>query len=260
MERKVRFKPQGIKKRREERLQALREQMNRSVYPSLVSDEEPPYSYYFDRFQEGKEKREAVRLDHLLLRLVVSLLVLGLVYMIFQTNTPAAVRLQGFVKEVMERDFNFAGVAAWYRATFAQMPDILPTWVTPEPSREVTGSSLTYLSPARGTVLVPFVQDGQGITVGTAKGEAVVAIAEGWVTYVGEKDHLGLTVVVRHRNGGESWYGRLAQTPLQKNDWVYPGDVIGQVSPGEEGDNGYFYFALKQKGKYVDPAGVIFFE
>ena len=86
--------------------------------------------------------------------IVLFLLLLTFTYLIFQSNTTAGRQAQDFVTQVMERDFNFAGVSQWYERQFAGSPSILPVF-KPKSEKDSRKTS-SWSVPVQGDVIVPF--------------------------------------------------------------------------------------------------------
>lgn len=82
---------------------------------------------------------------------------------------------------------------------------------------------------------------------------------EGVVLFVGNKDSLGKTVIIQHADGSESWYGKLEETRVSASDRVESKQVIGIVSPTNDGKYGSYYFAIKMGEHFIDPKKVMSF-
>jgi len=104
--------------------------------------------------------------------------------------------------------------------------------VTPAP---VAGSSVALDWPVRGDVLRRFGPTGMGsrnngINIGAAEGEPVLASASGRVAYVGENlPGQGLTVLVVHRDGWRTTYGHLGRALVREGEDVSAREQIGTV-------------------------------
>lgn len=185
-----------------------------------------------------------------LIQVFISFFLLTVTYLIFQSNVPASRQAQDFIGEVMRRDFNFATVSAWYEEMAGGK--ILPT-LSSSQSEKKTDKKEEWVTSVRGKVIRPFQEDKRGILIQAAEGTPVVAAAEGWVVFVGKKEGLGETVILRHAKGNETWYGWLKKPQVKEKDWVKPQQLIGE--PGGEG--GSVYIARKSGEGFVDPQDVI---
>jgi murein DD-endopeptidase MepM/ murein hydrolase activator NlpD len=112
----------------------------------------------------------------------------------------------------------------------------------------------------------------QGTDVFAEKHSPVVAVADGFVTAIGDSDRSGFYVRIAHRDGWESWYMHLnndtpgtddgaggpefAYAPgLEVGMYVAAGTVIGYVgdSGNAEGSSAHTHFELHHNGRAVNP-------
>ncbi|WP_164491659.1 M23 family metallopeptidase [Staphylospora marina] len=178
-----------------------------------------------------------------------------LTLMLFSSSSPALQPMEAFVREVMTRDFNFAGAGQWVKRVTGGAEGILPAF---RPSKESSGAKISWSAPAKGSVALPFDNKRKGVVIRIHSGNRVETAAEGWVVFSGVKEGLGNTVIVRHAGGTETWYGWLENTPVRENDWVKAGQSIGQAK--ETGGQTLLYFAVKKDGNFINPTSVISFE
>jgi stage IV sporulation protein FA len=179
----------------------------------------------------------------------------AITFLVFQSSSPAIQPVESFTREVMTRDFNFAGTAEWAKRVMGESPSILPAF------RPQTGSRISatgWTLPAKGRIALPFDNKRKGVVIRTKAGGPVTAAAEGWVVFSGTREGLGHTVIIRHAGGLETWYGWLKAPSVRTKDWVKPGQKLGE--PQETGGQSLLYFAVKKNGRFVDPASVISFE
>lgn len=255
---------QGISKRREERIRAIKKRKGlsnkngtRSGFTVSSSKRQPPLSSQWDELpwnqnvwrKDDPKKKES----RMLIQAFFAFLLLTVCYLIFQSEGTTARQAQSFIVEVMERDYNFEGVAKWYEQNIGGMPAILP--VFKENRENSHKESVSWVSPLKGEVVQPYQKGRKGIAIRAAKGSPVVSAAEGWVVEAGPKEGLGKTVVVRHRDGDETWYGWLGEIQVQEKDWVKPRQLLGEV--GEREGETLLFFAVKKGGDFVDPSGVV---
>lgn len=259
------FSSDGIKKRRRERLKALRQKRMEQMKTSWENEQDMMYSSFFEEAEpdewHAKDGDMHSGRGHSWLRVVLSVLLLLLVYMMFQVDTPMAREAQDYVKQALQQDFDFQRAASWYQNRFGDKPGILPALTRREASSEITPIiEQELVRPVQGEVIASFQDRHQWLTLGTGKTARVKAVAEGWVTFAGKAEQTGWTVVIRHREQMESWYGNLGRLTVEKGDWVYPGDIIGLVSSDKDHKRGTFNFTMKYENRFIDPAGVITFD
>jgi stage IV sporulation protein FA len=164
-----------------------------------------------------------------------------------------------FVTKTMESEFQFAAVTTWYEDQFGKPLSLLPSAIKDKvPTSQPT---IEYAVPASGKILENFEKNGQGVMVETGTNSAVAAINEGTIEFIGQKEEIeGITVIVQHSDGSESWYGNLEGVDVQLYDFVEQKSKIGTVTDSNNGVNGTFYFALKKGDSFIDPIQVINFE
>lgn len=258
---------QGIKKRRHERLRLLRDKKRKNATPMLSPqrywENEPPawssLSEDYSLEHSSSQNRQTLKL---IIKIICSLVLVTAVYMIMRSESPQIADQQHFIQEVMSRDFNVMGVMAWYEKNLGTEPAFLPKIIKREEEQELE-PNLDYVVPVSGGLVISsFGQDQQGIMIKTAdRSMPIEVVKEGWVVFVGEKEGLGQTIVIDHRNGEESWYGNLQDIQILLYDWVDQGEKIGYSSAiQEDSTQGIFYFALKKDSLFVDPLGVISFD
>ncbi|GGE18600.1 hypothetical protein GCM10011571_20650 [Marinithermofilum abyssi] len=253
----------GMRKRRDQLLKEWRSQ--RSSFGSKSSwqpvwkksggkekGEEAPWNRPGQWLEEEKKRKEG----RFLFQVFFAFILLSVTYLVFQSKVPASQQAQSFIREVMVRDYNFAGAARWYQEHVGGSPAILPAFLQnksqPEKGKQV------WVTPAKGKVIRPFDQEARGMVIRTNKEALVVAASEGWVVDAGKKEGLGMTVVIRHRDGKETWYGWLGNIRVKKKDWVKPRQLLGEV--GNRGGESLLYFGMKQEDRFINPAAVISFD
>ncbi|KMM37517.1 M23 family metallopeptidase [Guptibacillus hwajinpoensis] len=172
---------------------------------------------------------------------------------LFKVDSERAAPVQGYVSDLMVEDFQFATVKDWYEGKFGNPVALFPT----APELETAGEKPVYALPASGRVLENFETTGKGIMVETVLSSEVEAINTGVVTYAGNKEGTGQTVVVQHTDGSESWYGMLESIDVALYDFVQTKDKLGSVMNSEDGETGTFYFAIKKNEAFIDPLQVV---
>jgi stage IV sporulation protein FA len=259
-----RFK-EGVRKRRHERLQLLRKKQRNltttSFGSSKPSAEYPTmYSDFFTSSEPEETPDKPTGVYSLLLRVVCSLLLIAGVYMVMKSDHPQFTSTQGFISDVMQREYNVKGVMNWYEETVGDQPSFLPAIIRGNELDEPRRVEDYVVPVSGGTVVSNFGQDRQGIMVGTTTTLPIEVVKEGRVIYVGEKEGLGLTVVIDHGHGEESWYGQIQKHQVQLYEWVQQGDVIGSTSVSSVNGKGIFYFALRKNANFINPLDVIPFD
>jgi len=91
-----------------------------------------------------------------------------------------------------------------------------------------------------------------GIELAVTPGEAVRAIHEGTVTFVGSVEERGTLVRVDHGHQAVSLYGHLASLTVREGDRIDPGTELGAAGQSPSGAPSV-YFELRIDGQPVDP-------
>lgn len=252
---------EGIRKRRQERLQILRKKQKQEGISNFPSSTKNVKDWDYSSFSNSQpEERE----DHqgmlpFIVKVLCSFILVAGVYYIMNTQQSQWPEAKNFIEDVFQKDFNVTGVMAWYEEKTDQTLTFLPKLVRRDEAS--TEKKEEYVVPVSGgKVVTNFGSSHQGIMVGTASRLPIEVVKEGWVTFVGHKEGLGYTVIIDHGNGEESWYGQLQNLKVEEYDWVEQGNIIGYTSIHTNSGQGMFYFALKRDSVFIDPLDVISFD
>jgi len=192
----------------------------------------------------------ALRMRKWLLQGLFSLALVAAVWLIETSTHPQMAPVQYWVGEALSRDFDFAAVQAWYERQFGNAPAFLPAFAV---NWFGQGShDAEEWQPLVGRVVKPFSPQHQGIRLSAAGEGEIYAVGTGWVVDVGERPGLGMTVVVQHPRGNQTWYADLAAVYVTVDDWVYAGEAIGRA-----GSDGEWFLALRRQDRFVGPAAVL---
>ncbi|WP_203361606.1 M23 family metallopeptidase [Bacillus sp. REN10] len=204
--------------------------------------------------QDQQDHQLSFRLNRLLFKGLASLIFVLAVAIMFKQSSSPFVEGQAWMREVMEKEFQFSKAAEWYEKTLGEpLPFTVDGWTQQE---TVVNEQTEYAIPVSGKVVEDFQTNGKGLMVEAGVNEGVKAIKAGTVIFVGQKDEFGQTVVVQHADNSESWYGHVADPTVRPYEKVEAGNVLAQLSPSQQ----TFYLAIKKDGVFVDPGTVISFE
>ncbi|MFT8873045.1 MAG: M23 family metallopeptidase [Sporolactobacillus sp.] len=198
----------------------------------------------------------------LFIQLFFSVALVAAVYEAHVSSSPYAATVNQSVKTAMTEEFQFAAVSAWYTKYFGNPISFLPDGAGKQTaeSRSETNTATAdsqYAEPVTGEVMIPYSSKTKGVTVKTTSHEAVKAVQNGVVIFVGKKTSTGQTIVIQHADHNESWYGHLGRIAVKVYQQVNKGETIGTTEGGTKGD---FYFALKKGQKFIDPIQVMSFD
>ncbi|MDQ0232832.1 peptidoglycan DD-metalloendopeptidase family protein [Metabacillus malikii] len=252
-----------IAKRKRERGITVNEPNDSSKRTSLyMTDEERYGSYSPPSFeggpQNGKNGHPLFKAEVFIFKILFSAVIVLLVAIIFKNGSPMFDKAKSAITYSMEEEFQFAAVSSWYRDQFGEPLALF----NPKQEQENTDKEKTETAqlavPATGRVLQSFQDNGQGIMVETDLPK-VEAMDEGLIIKTGEMADTGLTMVVQHSDGSESWYGNLDKINVPLYTYVKKGEELGNIKLNEK-QKGTYYFAIKKGDDFIDPNKVIPFE
>jgi len=111
-------------------------------------------------------------------------------------------------------------------------------------------------NPRRRHPILKRIMPHNGIDYAAAPGTSVAAAADGTVSFAGQSGANGNLIALRHAGGYETFYAHL----LRINPGIRAGATVNQRQPiGAVGSTGrstgpHLHFALKRKGRFLDPA------
>lgn len=187
-----------------------------------------------------------------------------IIFAMSHSEHPVAQRGKAIVTAALTDTIDFGSAAAWYERTFAGAPSFIPIF------RDKEGGTVQYtegtiqlpiVAPVSGGMIVQsFAQTLSGVDIAVKNGGNVIASETGRISLVSDNGEGGKTVVIQHANGRETIYGKLAAAQVAESDWVEAGQDIGTLQSAGEDGTSLLFFAVKEKGRYVDPADVIPFD
>lgn len=92
-----------------------------------------------------------------------------------------------------------------------------------------------------------------GIDIAAAKGDPVVSVAAGEVTFAGEKGDYGNLVIVEHADGWSSYYAQLDELAVDVGQRVTQGEMLGKAGATGNSSGPHLHFELHYKGYPADP-------
>ena len=92
-----------------------------------------------------------------------------------------------------------------------------------------------------------------GVDFAADSGESVKACWPGEVSFVGEKDDYGKTVIVEHPGGWKSIYAHNSENKVKEGDRVNQGEAIAQVGDTGRSTGSHLHFELRQGTQAWDP-------
>jgi stage IV sporulation protein FA len=257
----MRSRADDVRKRIENRKKGRERQASQVHKRLLTVDDEEKHG--FDRlptYESGpnEENHPLFRKEVFLLKLLTSACLVLVMAILFRNQAASLDPARAFVKQSLDKDFQFATVSDWYEGKFGKPLALFPVSDKKDTTNVATGQH--YALPASGKILEDFDVSGQRITIETTKDAEVEAMNEGIIRFVGEKEGFGKTVIIQHADKSESWYGNLNNISVSLYEYIEKGKKVGTVTNTESGAKGAFYFAIKKDENFVDPIQVIQFE
>lgn len=93
-----------------------------------------------------------------------------------------------------------------------------------------------------------------GTDVRAAYGSSVVALADGTVTFAGDRGGYGATVVIDHGDGRETLLAHLSAIDVAVGDQVRAGQAIGRSGNSGRATGAHLHVEVRDAGRPVDPA------
>ncbi|MTH52987.1 peptidoglycan DD-metalloendopeptidase family protein [Bacillus mangrovi] len=224
-----------------------------------IIEEEEKYAGIVHTYEGGPDTLQDTGPGHPLfkpqvfvLKLFLSACLVLVMAVVFKNQPPGTGQVRTAVEDTLGQEFQFAAVSAWYQQQFGH-PLALFQAAPVEPAHDP--EQLNKALPASGRIMENFKANGQGVLIETDL-PSIKAMGEGIVISAGQKPDSGLTVVVQHADGSETWYGNLESANIASYDFVKKGQELGTVQI-KDNKKGTYYFAIKQGDQFVDPIQVI---
>lgn len=244
-----------------------RERKNKTlekIYPADIRQETKfegnrPYESYrhFDKQMETPSDKTRRPGRQLLVQIVLSSLLVVGAYEAHNNTQSFMKPIDQSLQAAMTQEFQFEAVSSWYEKNLGNPISFLPGTGSNQGSSLSASSNGKFAEPVTGEVTAPYSSKTKGVTVKTTSKEAVKAVQDGLVLFVGEKKATGQTIIIQHKDHSESWYGHLDKVTVKVYQSVTQGQKIGTTSGGKKGT---FYFALKKGAKFIDPIQVMSFD
>ncbi|MEO0085991.1 MAG: M23 family metallopeptidase [candidate division WOR-3 bacterium] len=134
----------------------------------------------------------------------------------------------------------------------------LPDWVL----KEAWGNHpVPVLSPvATGVISRGFGEDHPALDLATATGTPVRASADGVVAKSGSDRQFGNSLLLRHADGYETFYGHLDRKLVRAGDTVLAGQTIGRAGSSGASSAPHLHFEVRKHGQTIDPRTLVRFE
>lgn len=256
----VEFDPNEIKRRRQQREQALVSDAAKKEdpddlfsIPKMNYEEEwyvPPEPLASSEGTSVRPPRHPWRRNWGARWLVSLLLFVGL-FLTFHSDSDLAKQAQLTVRNALTRPIDVQAISSWMAQSAARMHLSLPAF---------SGTPSTYATPIAGPIVRSYdAAQHPGVDIAAASGQSVFAIDSGMVMESGEDPQLGKYVTIDH--GGNpvlvATYAGLGEVRVRADQWVTKREVIGTVAAQSEGEGAHLHLAIRVDGKVVDPNSIL---
>lgn len=96
-----------------------------------------------------------------------------------------------------------------------------------------------------------------GLDISTPKGTAVHAVAEGMVTFAGERTGYGEVIEIDHGNGYMTRYAHNSKLDVAPGQRVHVGDVVSEAGSTGRSTGSHVHFEVWYKGRVVNPLAFV---
>lgn len=98
----------------------------------------------------------------------------------------------------------------------------------------------------------------EGIDLKQKYGAPVRAACDGKVIFTGWAEGYGNLIILKHHKGYTTYYGHLSKIRVRIGQWVYKGQVIGNVGTTGWTTGPHLHFEVRKNGLPVNPKKVLF--
>ena len=179
---------------------------------------------------------------------------------LFSNNTwsyyrPSLERLDSL--PVYTQHWDTTGVFAYRDIAYNDLPPVVELKLVDDLTQfksPVTGKVLSKYGPRRR-------RNHNGVDIPLRPGEPVYATFDGRVRYAKyNTGGYGNLVIVRHRNGLETWNAHLSKLNVKPNDYVKAGQVIGFSGNTGRSRGPHLHYEMRYQDQTFDPEFIVDFE
>jgi len=149
-------------------------------------------------------------------------------------------------KEAFQREQNLEELQEFLKAQKSILLSTPSLWPVFGPITSGFGDT-RLSSPSGGT------RPHLGVDIYALPGTAVVAGADGVVSFAGEGQEYGLVIRINHGHGFSTIYGHLKELSVQSGDKVGMGQVIGTVGTSGNSTGAHLHYEVRIEGEPVNP-------
>ena len=109
------------------------------------------------------------------------------------------------------------------------------------------------LPTTEGWISRRFSAEHKAIDISLKEGTSIYSTMDGLVTFVGEKEYLGITLEIRNDEGFVTSYSHLKEILVKKGQLVEKNQLIALSGNSGRSDAPHLHYGVQMQGKWVDP-------
>jgi murein DD-endopeptidase MepM/ murein hydrolase activator NlpD len=169
-------------------------------------------------------------------------------------------RHEGLMREMHQQVDELASASQRQENSFGNLLDKLEgqrNLLASTPAIRPTGGWMTSRFGHRVSPFTGRKELHKGVDIANRKGTAILATANGIVSFAGKKGPMGNVVVIDHGHGMITRYAHLSETLKKQGDTVKRGDTIAQMGNSGRSTGPHLHYEVHLNGVPVNPVTYI---
>ena len=169
-------------------------------------------------------------------------------------------RHEGLMREMHQQVDELASASQRQENSFGNLMDKLEgqrNLLASTPAIRPTGGWMTSRFGHRVSPFTGRKELHKGVDIANRKGTAILATANGIVSFAGKKGPMGNVVVIDHGHGMITRYAHLSEAMKKQGDTVKRGDIIAQMGNSGRSTGPHLHYEVHLNGVPVNPATYI---
>jgi len=169
-------------------------------------------------------------------------------------------RHEGLMREMHQQVDELASASQRQENSFGNLLDKLEgqrNLLASTPAIRPTGGWMTSRFGHRVSPFTGRKELHKGVDIANRKGTAILATANGIVSFAGKKGPMGNVVVIDHGHGMITRYAHLSEAMKKQGDTVKRGDIIAQMGNSGRSTGPHLHYEVHLNGVPVNPATYI---
>jgi murein DD-endopeptidase MepM/ murein hydrolase activator NlpD len=109
------------------------------------------------------------------------------------------------------------------------------------------------LPTTEGWISKRFSEDHKAIDISLKEGTSIYSTMDGKVSFVGEKEYLGITLEINNDEGFVTRYSHLKEIMVKKGQLVEKNQLIALSGNSGRSDAPHLHYGVQMQGKWIDP-------